>query len=160
MFVRQALQETLNPPIYGWHNVRSPDFVSQEQIVLRKGAAKYEAGTHNLLGLVGLVTAMELLLELGVDDIARELLRKRSWLVPALQSKGYKVLSADAPPENSSGITSFHHPTQDMAALHQKLLDANIVTSLRVDRLGQRYIRLSPHFYNTEAELKRVLEIL
>jgi selenocysteine lyase/cysteine desulfurase len=160
MFVRQALQEELHPPIYGWHNVRCPDFVAQEQIVFRKGAARYEAGTHNLLGLVGLVAAMELLLELGLDNIARELLRKRSWLVPALQSKGYQVLHADAPPENCSGITSFHHPTQDMAALHQKLLDSNIVTSLRLDRLGKKYIRLSPHFYNTDAELQRVLEIL
>jgi selenocysteine lyase/cysteine desulfurase len=29
-----------------------------------------------------------------------------------------------------------------------------------VDRKGQRYIRLSPHFYNTDAELHRVLELL
>src|SRR5262249_43970762 len=124
------------------------------------GAARYEAGTHNLLGLVGLVTAMELLLEIGVETIARELLRKRSWLVPALQTKGYNVLHADAPPENSSGITSFWHPTKDMAALHQKASDSNIITSLRVDRLGRKYIRLSPHFYNTDAELQRVLEVL
>src|SRR4029077_11868303 len=107
MYVRQAVQERLNPRIYGWHNVRCPDFVAQEQIVFRTGAYKYEAGTHNLLGLVGLVASMELLLEMGIDNIARELLRKRSWLAPALQAKGYTVLHADAPPENSSGITSF-----------------------------------------------------
>src|SRR6267154_41438 len=117
MYVRHALQEKLHPPIYGWHNVRSPDFIAQEQITLRSGAARYEAGTHNLLRLVGLVAAMELLLEVGVDNIARELLRKRSWLVPALHSKGYKVLSADSPLENASGITSFDHPTMDIVAL-------------------------------------------
>lgn len=160
MYVRRALQEKLTPPIYGWHNVRCPDFVAQEQIVLRTGAARYEAGTHNLLGLVGLVSAMELLLEIGLENIARELLRKRSWLVPALQSKGYTVLHAEAPPENSSGITSFYHSAKDLVALHQKLLDSNIITSLRADRAGQKYIRLSPHFYNTDAELQRVLDLL
>jgi len=160
MYVRRTLQEKLNPPIYGWHNVQSPDFVAQEQIVRRTGAARYEAGTHNLLGLVGLVAAIELILEVGVDHIGSELLRKRAWLVPALQAKGYSVLHADAPPQNCSGITSFYLPGKDVASVHQKLLAANIITSLRVDRAGQKYIRLSPHFYNTDEELQRVVGLL
>ncbi len=160
IYVRRALQEHLNPPIYGWHNVRCPDFVAQEQIVLRQGAAKYEAGTHNLVGLVGLVAGMELLLEIGVEAIAQELLRKRGWLVPALQAKGYTVVNADAAPGNASGIVSFCHPAKDLTALHQQLLEAKIVTSLRADRTGRKYIRLSPHFYNTDQELRTVLEKL
>lgn len=160
MYVRQPIQEKLTPPVYGWHNVRCPEFVAQEELVLRHGAARYEAGTHNLVGLVGLVAAMELLLEIGLEAISAELLRKRAWLVSALQAKGCHVLHADAPPENSSGITSFFHPGKDPAVLHQKLLEAHIITSLRTDRKGQKYIRLSPHFYNTEAELGRVLELL
>jgi len=160
MYVRSSVQGMINPPIYGWNNVRCPDFVAQEQIVLRTGSQKYEAGTHNLLGIVGLVTAMELLLEVGVENIARELLRKRALLVPALQAKGLTVLQADAPAENASGIVSFHRPGADLAELHQKLTDAGVVTSLRVDRAGQKYIRLSPHFYNTDAELERVLELV
>jgi selenocysteine lyase/cysteine desulfurase len=160
MYVREAVQEKLAPPIYGWHNVRCPEFVAQEQIVLRSGASRYEAGTHNLLGLVGLVSAMELILEIGVENIARELLRKRAWLVPALQAKGYEVLHADAAPRNSSGITSFYHKSKDISALHQKLTDSNVVTSLRTDRNGQKYIRLSPHFYNTDAELTRTINLV
>src|ERR1051325_2725757 len=160
VYVRREVQERVHPPIYGWHNVRCPDFVAQEQIVLRSDAARYEAGTHNLLGLVGLVASMQLLIEIGIENIARELLRKRAWLVPALQAKGFTVLHADAPPENSSGITSFHQPGKDLAPLHQKLLEANIVTSLRTDRAGQKYIRLSPHFYNTDEELRRVVEMM
>ena len=160
MYVRHSLQDKLNPPIYGWHNVRCPDFVAQEQIVFRSGAARYEAGTQNLFGIVGLVAGMELLLEIGIENIARELLRKRAWLVPALQEKGYTVLHADAPPEKGSGITSFSHPAKDLPALHQKLTEANMITSLRADRVGRKYIRLSPHFYNTDAELQRVLQLL
>jgi selenocysteine lyase/cysteine desulfurase len=128
--------------------------------VLRSGARKYEAGSYNLLGILGLIRGMELLLEVGVDNIARELLRKRGRLAAALQAKGYTVLNADAPPENSSGILSFHRPGADLAPLHQKLLDARVVTSLRTDRAGQKYIRLSPHFYNTDAELDGALELL
>jgi selenocysteine lyase/cysteine desulfurase len=160
LYVRRDIQDQVNPPIYGWHNVRCPNFVAQEHIVFRNGATKYEAGTHNLLGLVGLIAAMELALEIGVETIAAELLRKRAWLVPALQAKGFTVLNADAKIENASGIISFYQPSQDLAALHKKLTDAGVVASLRADRKGQNHIRLSPHFYNTDAELHRTLELL
>jgi selenocysteine lyase/cysteine desulfurase len=160
LYIRRELQEKLNPPVYGWHNVRNPNFVAQEQIVFRSGAAKYEAGTHNLLGLVGLIAAMELALEIGVDNIAAELLRKRAVLVPAIQAKGFTVLNADAQPENASGIVSFYPPGKDLAALHKKLTDAGVVTSLRTDRKGQAYLRLSPHYYNTDTELQRLLGLL
>jgi len=160
LYVRRELQERLRPGWYGWNNVRCPNFVAQEEIRFRAGPARYEPGTYNLLGLVGLKAALELLLELGVENISRELLRKRAWLVPALQAKGYQVLHADAPLERASAIISFYKPDTEMADLHQKLLDRGIVTSLRTDRSGQLYIRVSPHFYNTDAELHRLLELL
>ncbi len=184
-YVRRELQEKLNPPIYGWHNVKNPNFVAQEHIEFRSGAVKYEVGTHNLIGLVGLVAAMELALEIGIENIAAELLRKRAWLVPALQAKGFTVLNAGSgtgvPPvslkkqkapesethrqdaratETAGGIVSFFQPGRDLAALHKNLSDTGIVASLRTDRQGQKYIRLSPHFYNTDAELRCVLELL
>jgi cysteine desulfurase/selenocysteine lyase len=160
LYVRRGLQEKLNPPVYGWHNVLNPNFVAQEQIAFRHGAVKYEAGTHNLLGLVGLIAAMEQVLEIGVENIAAELLRQRARLVPALQAKGFTVLNADAKPGNAGGIVSFHQPGQDLTALHKKLTDAGVVASLRTDRKGQNFLRLSPHFYNTGAELQRALGLL
>ena len=80
--------------------------------------------------------------------------------MPALQAKGYEVLCADVPKEASSCIISFFRTGEDPTALHQKLLEGKIVTSLRADRSGQKYIRLSPHFYNTDEELQRVLKLL
>jgi selenocysteine lyase/cysteine desulfurase len=159
-YVRRELQEKLNPPIYGWHNVQSPNFVAQETIEFRQDARKFEAGTHNLLGVIGLIAAMELALEVGVENIARELARKRAWFVPALQAKGYSVLNPEPQPENAGGITSLYQPGKDLAPLHKKLADAGVAASLRTDRPGQNYIRFSPHFYNTDAELQRVLELL
>jgi selenocysteine lyase/cysteine desulfurase len=158
--VRREVQDRINPPIHGWHNVNCPDFVAQEQIEFRKDARKYEAGTHNLLGVVGLMASIELLLDVGIENISTELLRKRSWLVPALQAKGYTVFNADSTPETASGIVTFHKAGQDMVALSDKLAAANIVASLRTDRKKQHYIRLAPHFYNTDAELQKVLELL
>jgi selenocysteine lyase/cysteine desulfurase len=159
-FVRQAAQEKLRPVVQGWHNVRCPGFVAQEQIAYLPDARRYEAGSANLAGLAGLTAAMELLVEIGVENIAAELLRKRALLLPALRAKGYTVLLADAPPPNASGILSIYKPGDDMAERHRKLLAAGVATSLREDRQGRQYVRLSPHFYNTDAELHRLLEQL
>lgn len=160
LYVKKDLQERLSPPVLGWNNVRCPDYVAQDEVVFRSGPARFEAGTHNLVGLVGLKAALELLLEIGVDNIAAELLRKRKWLVPALREKGWTVLNANAPAANCGGIITLHRADADLPALHQRLADANIVTSLRADRTGRKYIRLSPHFYNTDEELRQVMEIL
>jgi selenocysteine lyase/cysteine desulfurase len=160
LYVRRDLIPKINPPVFGWHNVRCPNFVAQEEIVLRDDARRFEAGSHNLLSIVGLRAAMELILELGVENIGRELLRKRGLLVAALQARGYTVLNADAKPENASGIVTFFKPGEDMGALHTKLAGNKIVASLRTDRQNQRYVRFSPHYYNTDAELERALELL
>jgi len=160
LYVRRDLHERLSPPIYGWHNVRCPDFVAQEQIIFRSGANKYEAGTHNLLGLVGLIAALELILELGVENIARELLRKRDFLLSALQAAGCDVLQPETTSENATSILSFQRQGTDPITIQQNLLRDRIVSSVRVDRAGQKYIRFSPHFYNTDAEFEHVLKTL
>lgn len=160
MFVREEAQEKLKPIVHGWHNIRCPNFVAQEDLVYKPDARRYEAGTHNLIGLVGLKASLELLLEVGIENIGRDLLRKRELLTEAIQARGYTVLHASAPVPNRSGIVTFHKPGSDVSELHAKLEGQGIVTSLRMDRTGQKYIRLSPHFYNTDAELHRVLELI
>jgi selenocysteine lyase/cysteine desulfurase len=160
MYVRKEFQDQLLPTTQGWHNIRCPNFVAQEQLTYRADARRYEAGTANLVGLAGLGAALDLLLEIGIDNIAAELLRKRAWIVPELRAKNYEVLQADAAPANQGGMISFHKPGADLSALHLKLKESGILTSLRGDRSGRKLLRISPHFYNTDSELKRLLEQL
>lgn len=160
LYVRQAIQERLRPSLLGWHNVRCPNFVAQPRLVFQPDARRYEAGTMNVIGLLGLSAALELVLEVGVENIAAELLRKRALIVPAAQAKGWQVLHADAPPGNASGIVSLWRKDVSVAEVHDRLTKAGVVTSLRADRTGRQYIRLSPHFYNTDAELNRAIELL
>lgn len=160
LYVRREAQERIHPVVHGWNNVRCPDFVAREEIKFRSGAQRYEAGSHSMLGLAGLNAALGLVQEVGVESIAAELLRKRALLVPALQERGWEVLGADAPPAHQSGIVSVTRLNVDLSALHARLLEAGMVTSLRTDRAGRRFIRFSPHFYNTDEELHRVVEAL
>lgn len=159
-YVRRGIQEFLNPPVWGWHNIRNPNFVAQEKIEFRHDARKFEAGTQNLVGVTGLIAAMELALEIGVENITGDLIRKRAWFVPELQKRGYTVLNATPPSENTGSMISFFAKDRNLPALHKKLSDAGIITSLRMDRSGQNYIRISPHYYNTDQELRRVLDLV
>lgn len=160
LYVRKALQDRLRPIVYGWHNVRCPNFVTQDELVHPPDARRYEAGSANILGLAGLEACLELIEELGVEAIGAQLLRHRAFLVPALQAKGWTVLQADAPAEQASGIVTAHKPGLDLPALHARLAEAGVVASLRADRSGQRYLRFSPHCYNTTAELERAVSLL
>lgn len=160
LFVRKEIQEQFRPPIYGWHNVIAPGFVAQDTLKFWPDSRRYEAGSDNLLGLVGLHTSMEMLLEVGIESISRELLRKRAFLVEGLRSRGYTVLCADAPPEHASSITSFYKDGVDLPALHKNLEQRGIVTSLRGNRHGQNFLRISPHLYNTDTELSELMAAL
>lgn len=160
LYVRKSWHESLRPVVYGWNNVRCPDFVAREEITFRSGAQRYEVGSHDVLGLVGFHAALELILEVGVDRIAAELLRKRNALIPALQKKGWRVLGADAPEAHQSGIVSASKPDINITALHAQLTEAGIVTSLRTDRQQRRYLRFSPHFYTPDTDLERAVDAL
>lgn len=155
--VREHMQDVLRPTTFGWHNVACPDFVAVEDFKFQKDARRYEAGSHNSMGIVGLHASLKMLNDLGVKNIAADLLAKRKFLGDSLADKGYQVFHHHLPEENASGIVTFHKDGMDMAALHQELKEKKMLTSLRVDREGQQYIRLSPHFYNTKEELERVV---
>jgi cysteine desulfurase/selenocysteine lyase len=160
LYVSREAQEQLRPVMLGWHNVRCPDFVAQDTLVMRSGAQRYEAGTHNLLGIVGLNAAMELLLEVGLGAISGELLRKRELLVAGLRSRGFDVLHSAAGKEQASGILSFRRENFDMVRLHAHLAQNAVVAALRIDRQGRKFIRVSPHFYNSDEELDRFIGLL
>jgi len=81
-------------------------------------------------------------------------------LVPELVAKGYTVLHGDAHVDNAGGITSFYRDGTDMRAVYQKLKAEGVTASHRILPGGQAVVRLSPHFYNTDDELRRCLELV
>ena len=157
-YVRRDLQDRLAPQAFGWNNVRCPNYVAQETMNLRSDARRYEAGSFNILGIAGLNAALGLLLEVGIDAIAADLTAKRKGLAAALQAKGYEVFFPEG--QQTGGITSCWREGTDMKAVGERLAAENIIASVRGDRAGRDYLRLSPHFYNTSSDLGLALELL
>ncbi len=160
LYVRREVQDLLRPTAYGWHNVEGPGFVTQDSIVLRRDARRYEAGSLNLIGVAGLRAAFALLEEVGIGEIEADLLGKRRWLVPRLQERGMEVLNSFPTGLNEGAIVTFGIPGRSSTEVQQTLQEAGIIASLRTTRDGREWIRVSPHYYNTMAELERFLEVL
>ncbi len=138
----------------GWANVVEPrDFLSYDTTLL-PDAQRFECGTLNTVGIHGLKASLELLRCVGIERIEGIVLSLTDRLCAGLNEKGYRVVSSRAPGEGS-GIVVFHHSRIDTEAIYRKLCDARVVCAIRGGR-----IRLSPHFYNTEEEVDRVLGII
>ncbi len=158
LYVRNDLQESFTPPVQGWHNIRCPDFISQPELVYRRDARKYEAGSPNFLGLIALHQCFRMVHDLGIENIAADLSAKRSFLVRQLEDRDMSVLCGDVPAASAGGMTSFFHRDLDLPKIHRRLAEQNITVSLRRDRTMQQYIRLSPHYYNSMNDLEHFLQ--
>lgn len=160
MYVRRDVQARLQPIVHGWHNLDCPDFLTQEELKFKPDARRYEVGTHNLVGLAGFKAAMELLEEVGVAKIGAELMRKRSWVSAELVGRGFTVLQPEPPIENVGGVLSFFKPEVESLELLRRLKQAGVTASVRKLPDGQAVVRFSPHFYNTDDELRVALAAL
>jgi len=166
LYVREGLQETCAPTLLGAWNVRSPDFIAQEDLHYYEGARRYEPGALNVPGILAMSASMELLLELGIEAVSRRVLRLRRLIVEGADTLGYRSYgeeSGSLPPEGDSarsGIISLEHGERDMERIYRRLLDEKITLSLRRDRTGRSFLRVSPHFYNRGSEVERLLEAL
>lgn len=159
VMVKRERFEQLRPTLLGSWNVYSPGFLAQSEIQFVPTAQRYEPGALNFPGIYAMKAGLELLLEVGIDRIAERLLELKAALLARIEPLGFTVLG---PREGDAAhaITTVRREGTDHKALHEKLLAAGIVSSLRADREGRDWLRFSPHFYNTEAEFDRVAEAL
>lgn len=153
IYCRQDLLEQLTPPmagcvsVVGWEDWRDYD------LTFPPDAHRFHMGGLNMVGMKGLLAAVELLLEVDVEAIERWTLHLTDQLVADLQERGFRIASnRDA--DRRSAIVSFSVPG-DPEAAHNRLQEAAVVISLR-----EEYIRVSPHGYNTEDEIARVGRVL
>jgi selenocysteine lyase/cysteine desulfurase len=160
VYMRKELFEICRPTLLGAWNIKAPNFIAENQIEFVEGAQRYEPGVLNLPGVAGMKAAIDFLLEIGIDKIAQRILSIRSRLTAGLTELGFAPLGENNTPTHQSGIITVAHPARHISSEHKRLLENGIVCSPRQDRQGNQYLRFSPHFYNTEEEIDRVLEVL
>ncbi|MDX2079930.1 MAG: aminotransferase class V-fold PLP-dependent enzyme [Terrimicrobiaceae bacterium] len=160
VYVKRENFGICRPTLLGAWNVRSPDFLAQEEIVFEETARRYEPGVLNVTGIYGMKASLDMLLGFGIERVQSAVLDVRDHLEGRLRAMGFEFLSPSADEPLRSGILTARHPGVPSADLFQRLEAASITASLRSSRDGRAWIRFSPHFYNTRAEMDRVVEVL
>lgn len=158
LYVSEEGRAHLKPTLLGWANVVCPDFVTPESITFPDDARRYEAGSYNFAGIIGLYKSLKMLKELGYQAVEDCVLAHTRYIREKVRAAGYELASEDD--EHISGITSFRSDGKNMADLHQFLTKARIMASLRSTRDRRQWIRFSPHFFNTRQELNRAVALL
>ena len=153
-YCRRELIEHTHPPLIGWMNVVGALDYDHIDFHLRADAGRFECGSWNVPGFLGLKASIELLQEEGLEAVTQRVKILTDQLVSGLRGKGYAVVSA-RDGESWSGIVSAVPPAGDPAAIAASLRKQRVEIAVRGGRL-----RFSPHFYNTEAQVDRVLSLL
>lgn len=159
LIVKERAQPLLRPAILGSDNIRSPHFIASDTIEPIDGAARYESGVRNMLGIVGMTASLELIASIGIARVEAHLMRLRRTAVAALRAAGFEFLAAD--PENTrGGIITFRKPGAQMKRLFGRLAENRITASLRWTRDGTEWIRFAPHLYITEEDVARAVGVV
>ncbi len=154
-YCRRDLLDRLEPAYAGWLcMVDALDFGNYRFEYL-DSARKFDTGSYNLAGVLGMGGSIGMFLEVGLPRIWQRIEALTDRLVVGLEAKGYRIVSSRSKDEKS-GIVAFASDRHDPASLQKRLLDEErIVIAVREGRL-----RASPHFYNTDAEIDQLVEAL
>lgn len=138
----------------GWMNIeRGGKFLGSPADLLRDGR-RFEAGSLNTNGVYGLRAALDLLLEIGLEEISRAALEVANALADGLESIGWRIGS---PRPLRSPIVGAIPPDVEKSLLwyHRRLEEEGIVCAPR-----EGMLRFSPHFYNDRTAVDRVVTAL
>ena len=152
VYVRPELVERLRPGTCSWRSVRDPmNFLDYGQ-ELADGAQRYEGATINYPALAGFDVSLRLLLGAGLDRIQAHVLHLTDYLIGGAQRLGIPVVS-DLNPKVRSGIVALGR-RRSIEDLTKQADAAGVQVTIRDT------VRVSPHGYNTEDDIDRVLDVL
>jgi len=151
LYVSEEIVESLHPAVVGWKSVeKSEDFMHYD-FTLASGACRFEPGSANMAGVHGLCGALELFDEIGMKSVTGRVKMLTDYLCEGLRAKGIAPLSPRGDDE-WSGIVSFPAPGGDGEAFAKPLEQKGIIVTGRAG-----FVRASPHFYNNQADIDRLL---
>lgn len=120
---------------------------------------KFQTGFRNYVGIVGLESSANYLLKYGMENIREKNLLLSNLLREELSKIKNIILYGPENPQERTSIVSFNLEGYDPQLIVEKLEKQNIVLAVR-EILEQKIIRASPHFFNTESEILKVIDAI
>ena len=149
LYVRADLAETLEPTFVGWQGHARP-FDFEPELEYAPGVARFLTGTPNVPALYAATAGYDVIEEVGVPRIRERSLALTGLLVELLDNAGFEVVSPRDDARRGGAVVV---STPDHAAVHRELGERGIICDFRPDA----GVRLGPHFFNSEDELRHTV---
>jgi cysteine desulfurase / selenocysteine lyase len=151
IYVSEHMQDLIRQSWMGSTSVKNPfDHFNYDIERVRPDASRYENGTLNYPGIVALKASLEFQQEFGFDEVQKQTLFLTSRLAELFSARGANVISPQGKNE-TSGIIAVEIENAD--EVWKKLTAKDIHVAVR-----RGFLRMSPYFYNTEEEVKKVVD--
>ena len=158
LYLRQEHIADLRPMCVGWNSVDHASDYSKIELRLRHSASRYEGGSNNMAGFLGLGASLDLLAGLGLSasqsPLAERVAQITELACEGLESVGAQIVS-NRDEKHRSGIVAFDLPGRDLPVERKRCLEAGVVLSCRGG-----YLRISPHAYVNEEDVNRLVKAL
>jgi selenocysteine lyase/cysteine desulfurase len=164
LYVRRPLLQQLEPPMID--HFAAP-WVSRDEYRLRDDARRFETWENNYAARLGLGVAVDYALEIGLGPIEQRCRMLADRLRSGLASiRGTQIRDLGNAPGAIVSFTMQGHEAETIvssAAAAGITIGASDPSSTRIDseiRSLPSIVRASPHYYNTEAEIDRLINHL
>ena len=156
-YLRREHLDLLRPLGVGWNSVAHDRDFTRIELNFKDTAERYEGGTMNMAGFIGLNASLELLLRYGQEAIGRRVLEITDLACRRLDRRGGGHRELSASPANAPQRHRFLPPARPRSRRPaQAMLQRGVVVlSCRAGRL-----RISPHAYNDESDVERLVEAM
>ena len=150
LYTRPDLLATAKPRFTGWLAHREP-FSFEPSLRTRDDAMRLMNGTPPIPAYYAARAGLEIIKEVGVDNIREHSMRVTAHLLDRIDALGFQF-HASRDPERIAGTVAVDVPDGRFVA---RTLHRN---DYLVDYRVQAGIRVSPHFYNTFEEIDAIMD--
>lgn len=148
LYVRDALIRELEPQCAGWFGARDQFRFDTTHFEFRDDARRFELGTPALPTVHAALGGQEIVDEIGIEQIRARNAALTERLIEQVLGAGFRVRCARDPVQRSAIVMVAH---DDPAGAVAHLAARGIIVDHRPG-----FVRVSPHFYNTEEEIDRI----
>lgn len=145
-YCRKERAKELYPNLVGWKSVVHEAEFERIELTLKEDALRFEEGSYNVMGIIALGAALDLLFEAGMDRVHSRILDLGDLVIGEADRRGFEVRTPRER-EKRGGIVSFAGP------FDPKKVKASLMTRRMVVNERGGALRMAPHFYNSEEEI-------
>ncbi|MEL6309944.1 MAG: aminotransferase class V-fold PLP-dependent enzyme [Chloroflexota bacterium] len=150
MYVRPDLLTTLDPKVTGWFAHKTPFAFDVENFELREDVYRLANGTPGIATLQAIQPGIDIITEVSVDNIREKSMRQTALIIELADEAGYEVISPRDAKRRAGTVTVNPENAYEVS---REMLARNI----KIDYRENAGIRIAPHFYNTDDEVREAV---